>query len=142
MRHLGLIAGLALAGCVETTTDPGDGGFFTGVQNIRSGAYDQRVAEREQAVDEAGQRNAALKAEQASLAAQISATENELAKARFRLLQQRDQARNLDDATRARVNRVLTAKPASTSDAKRLADLQALLSETKALSAELAALSG
>ena len=52
---------------------------------------------------------------------------------------QRDAA-TLDDATAARVNAALVAEPQGATEAERLADLQRLLAETNALSAELASL--
>lgn len=133
------MAALILAGACTMSTDPSQGGFIAGVQGISSGAYDARIDEAEAGVAEAQARNDALRAEQASLAAQIAAGERELASARFRLLSQRDAA-TLDDATAARVNAALTAEPQGATEAARLADLQRLLSETNALSAELASL--
>lgn len=139
MRLQIVLLALPLAACVESG-DPAEGGFLRGVSGIASGGYDERVAEREAEVSEAEARNTALRGEQRSLAARIAATEGALTDARFRLLRQRDAARNLDPGTRARVNAALVAEPGGGSDEARLADLQRLLSETRALSAELAAL--
>lgn len=137
---LALAAGAGLAACVDGGGNPAEGGFFRGVSGIASGGYDARVAAREAEVAEAQAGNAALRAERSALAARIAAAERDLTAARFDLLQARDRARSLDPGTRARVNAALVAEPAGGSDAVRLADLQRLLSETRALSAELASL--
>jgi chromosome segregation ATPase len=137
--RLQAIAVVLLLGACTTSTDPGEGGFIAGVQGLTTGAYDARIDTAEAEVAEAQARNDALRAEQAGLAAQIAAGERDLASARFRLLNQRDAA-TLDDATAARVNATLTAQPQGATEAERLADLQRLLSETNALSAELASL--
>ena len=129
---------LVLSACVEGGGDPAEGGFFQGVSGITSGSYDERVAAREAELAEARTENTALRGERQSLSAQIAATENALTEARFTLLQQRDRTRSLDPETRSRVNTVLVAEPRGSSDSARLADLQRLLSETRALSAELA----
>ena len=41
---------LLLAGC-QTTDDPREGGFIGGVGGLSSGAYEQRIREREQSLD-------------------------------------------------------------------------------------------
>jgi hypothetical protein len=133
-----VMAVLMIGGCTMST-DPSQGGFVAGVQGIATGAYDARIDTAEAGVAEAQARNDALRAEQAGLAAQIAEGEQALASARFQLLTQRDAA-TLDDATAARVNAALVAEPQGASEAERLADLQRLLAETNALSAELASL--
>lgn len=135
---LGIVCGLG--GCV-TSSDPGEGGFFNGVAGIAGGGYEARIDERESAVAEASARNVALTKEQQALAGRISATENDLTRARFRLLQQKNAAKNLDATTANRINAALTAEPGGRTDEARLADLQRLLGETRALSEDLARLS-
>ncbi|MFV0361412.1 hypothetical protein [Tropicimonas sp.] len=142
MRPSGAVSLLVAAlfgGCVDSS-DPAAGGFYNGIAGIAGGGYERREAERESAVAEAQARNQALSAEQRALAARISATQGEVAQARFTLLRQRDSAPNLDARTRARVNAVLAAEPRGGTDAARLADLQRILRETRALSADLAQL--
>lgn len=134
-----LPAVLTLAGC-ETSSDPAAGGFINGIVGVTSGGYEARIAEGEAGVADAQARNDALRAEQSSLAAQIGATERSLASARFTLLNQRDAVADLDAVVATRVNRALTAQPTGGTDAARLAELQALLAETSALSRELAGL--
>jgi chromosome segregation ATPase len=130
-----------LAGC-QTTTDPAEGGFFNGVSGITSGAYEDRVAAGEADVASAQARNDALAAQQSALASQIKSSESELAGLKFRILQQRDALGTTDSATAARIDRVLNAKPTgATADAK-LAALQQTISQARALSADLAKLSG
>ena len=140
-RITALVLLLALGACAEDP-DPADGGFFSGVSGIASGSYAARTEAEVQATEEARARNEALRAEQSSLAAQISATEAELAQAKLVLLRQRDANPNMDAATRSRVNSVLLAEPSAGSDAARLAELQEILSETRALSSDLAQLAG
>ncbi len=132
---------LGLSACVSSE-DPAEGGFFNGVSGITSGRYDERVAEREASVAEAEARNAALAQEQAQLASQIKSAENELAKLRFRILQQKTALGPTDPRTEARVNAVLNSKPTGRTDAERLAALQKTIADAKALSADLARLSG
>lgn len=142
-RRLAVACALAaVSGCVATSDDPAEGGFFNGVRGISSGSYDGRVAERQQAVAAAEVRNAALSAEQGALAAQIDATKQSLAQARFELLRQRDANPNLASDTRARVDAVLRARPGGATDAEQLESLQRLLAETRALSQDLAGLAG
>ena len=141
MRQLTLASVfLALAACTENP-DPAAGGFFDGISGIASGSYEARTAAEAEATADAKARNDALRAEQASLSTQIASAEAQLAQAKLTLLRQRDANPSLPADTRARVNRALLAEPAAGSDAARLADLQALLTETKALSADLAGLS-
>lgn len=134
-----LLLAVPLAACVESS-DPAEGGFFAGISGISSGSYDARIAEQEADVAAASAENAALRTERDTLAARIATAERDLTGARFRLLQQRDRAVDLDVNTRSRVNAALAAEPRGATDDQRLADLQRLLSETRALSAELAGL--
>ena len=127
------IAALPLLGCTENP-DPSEGGFFDGVQGISSGSYDDRIESREAGVAQAQARNEAL-------AGQISAAERELSKAKFDLLRQKQQAKGLDAATAARVDKVLNANPGG-SDAAALAELETTIKAARDLSAELARLSG
>lgn len=43
---------LALSGCANTSTDPREGGLLGGITGLQSGAYEQRIAEREQRLAE------------------------------------------------------------------------------------------
>ncbi|MEY8098730.1 hypothetical protein AB9F29_15095 [Falsihalocynthiibacter sp. S25ZX9] len=128
-----------LSACVSSS-DPADGGFFNGVQGISSGGYDARIDEREQAVVASQSRNSDLRAEEANLQAQIKASESDLAKLKFTILQQKNALSGMDPQTSARVNAVLNAKPTGATDQSKLAALQKTISDAKALSAELAKL--
>ncbi len=123
-----------LAAC-QTTTDPADGGFFAGVSGIATGAYDDRIEAAEGDVATAQARNDAL-------AAQIRSSESELAQLKLKILQQRDAIGGGDPATAARIDRVLNAKPQGTTAEAQLQALQRSISEARALSADLARLSG
>lgn len=142
-RRLALACTLvAVSGCVATSDDPAEGGFFNGIRGISSGSYEGRVSERQRAVATAEVRNAALSAEQSDLAARIDATKRSLAQARVMLLRQRDANPNLDSDTRVRVDAVLRAQPGGATDIEQLESLQRLLAETRALSEDLAELAG
>ena len=132
-RAFSALVALPLLACTENP-DPAAGGFFQGVQGISTGSYDQRVESREADVASAQARNEAL-------AAQISAAERELSKAKFELLRQKQQATGLDAATTARVDKVLNANPGG-NDAAALAELESTIKAARDLSAELARLSG
>lgn len=78
MQRLGVAAGiLLLAGCA-TTDDPREGGFFSGLYGLGSGAYDQRIAEREQNLQALKQIEAGSVAEQSSLQRDKAASTAEL----------------------------------------------------------------
>lgn len=144
-RHLPPAAALAslalIAGCA-TSTDPADGGFFNGVAGITSGAYERQIAEQEQQVADARARNERLAAQQSALQAQIRAAEAELAKLKFKLLQQRNSISGLSSADTARIDAILNANPTGRTDAQKLAALQKTIADARALSAELAQLAG
>ena len=93
-------------------------------------------------VAEAEARNEALSAEQARLSAQISSARSELAKLKLRILNQRNAAGSVDAQTDARVQSVLNAQPTGRTQSEQLAALQKTIADAKALSADLAKLSG
>ena len=53
---------VAIAGCSSVSNDPREGGLAGGVNGIVTGSYERRIAEREQAVAELDDANAALAA--------------------------------------------------------------------------------
>ncbi|WP_171174639.1 hypothetical protein [Ruegeria sp. HKCCD8929] len=134
MNRLIALPCLLLAAC-ETTTDPAEGGFFSGVSGITSGAYDERIETAEADVAAAEARNEAL-------AAQIRSSESELAQLKLKILQQRDATGGGDAATAARIDRVLNSNPTGSTPEARLAALQRSIADARALSADLARLSG
>ncbi|MEM7318788.1 MAG: hypothetical protein AAF408_07175 [Pseudomonadota bacterium] len=134
---LNLLTGLTLLGAAacQTTTDPAEGGFFAGVSGIASGAYEDQIDVAEADVAEAQTRNDAL-------AAQLRNSESELAQLKLRILQQRDAIGTTDPATSARIDKVLNATPTGATQDAKLATLQRSIAEARALSADLARLSG
>ncbi|MEX0327770.1 MAG: hypothetical protein AB3N07_03520 [Ruegeria sp.] len=134
MKRLAVFPCLALAAC-QTTTDPAEGGFFAGVSGITTGAYDARVEAAEGDVAAAQARNDAL-------ASQLRASESELAQLKLTILQQRDAIGTTDPATADRIDRVLNSSPQGATPEARLEALQRSISEARALSADLAKLSG
>lgn len=135
-----ILATTALAGC--DSSDPADGGLFNGLNGIASGDYQERVDDRQDAVDQAETRNAALSAEQKRLAAQIGAARNEVSTLKLTVLRKRQQAGPLPAALNAKVERVLNAPTRGKGDAAHLAALQQTIANARALSAELSNLSG
>lgn len=110
---------LVLVGC-QTTTDPAEGGFFSGVSNLSSGAYEQRLekkkgelagAQAEQAALE--QRSSALDSEQASVSAELASAEQRLAALRADIdeldkkIQEASRQLQLDEEQRKRIEEEL-----------------------------------
>lgn len=143
MRNsLVLLATAALLSACETTGDPADGGFFAGVSGISGGGYQDRVDERESAVAAAETQNTALTREQATVAAEIERLRAELAKLKFTILQQKTNLGPLDAATTSRINATLNASPSGGTNTARLAALRKAVADARALSEDLAQLSG
>lgn len=134
MKWTLVIGFAALAGC-ETSTDPADGGFFNGISGISSGTYQQQIDAQEADVAAAQTRNA-------ELSAQIRGSETELAGLKATIAKQRSSIGRTDTATSNRINRVLASNPSGRSDAERLAALQKSITDARALSEDLAQLSG
>lgn len=125
---------VGLTAC-ETSTDPADGGFFNGVSGITTGSYQAQIDADEAQV-------AASRTRNANLAAQIQSSESELARLKVTIVNQRNALGNTDGATSDRINAVLVSKPTGNTDAARLAALQQSIADARALSQDLAKLSG
>jgi chromosome segregation ATPase len=67
-----------LAGCATVSDDPREGGLLGGLSGINSGAYDARVAEREERLQRLRETQADLDAETGQLEAQRSAMRRQL----------------------------------------------------------------
>ena len=78
-----ILAGLLVSACA-TTDDPSKGGFLGGVQGLSSGAYDKRIAEREERLRRLQEMQGELKTEQAGLT-----TEKQQKQARLKDLRRR-----------------------------------------------------
>jgi predicted nucleic acid-binding Zn-ribbon protein len=128
---------LGLAAC-QTTTDPAEGGFISGVSGISSGAYQARIDEREAAVASEQARKAELEAELAGLQSQYSKTKLELVQLRSRIARQ---GKSVSPSLDRRVNAAIEAKPGGSDDAARIASLRKAIADAKALSDELGKLS-
>ena len=123
-----------LAACT-TSVDPAEGGFFNGVSGIASGSYQNQIDADEAQVEASRERNA-------NLAAQIQSAESELARLKVTIVNQRNALGNTDAATSNRINAVLVSKPTGNTDSARLAALQQSIADARALSQDLAKLSG
>lgn len=135
MRGVLVLACAGLAGCMTTSTDPADGGFFNGVSGITSGTYQSQIEADEARIEASRARNA-------ELAAQIEGAESELARLKVAIVNQRNALGATDAATTNRINTVLTSQPTGSTDAARLAALQRSIADARALSQDLAKLSG
>ena len=134
MKHRFLIC-LPLAACTDLPQDPAEGGFFAGVSGITSGSYDARVDAAEADVDAARARNTELEA-------QIRRSETELSQLKLRILRQRNAMASADPGTSRRIDQVLRSQPTGDTQSARLASLRQAIGDARALSADLARLSG
>lgn len=110
-RVLPLAATLLLAACAGTG-DPRDGGFITGVTNLASGGYQQRIDQREAQVSSLDAEQAQLRARADSIRQEQAQVDRDLRAARSRLTQ-------LDRRIAALRSRVSAADAARLSDAER-----------------------
>ncbi len=134
MKWTVLLPCAGLIACT-TSTDPADGGFFNGVSGITSGSYQDQIDADEAQIEGSRARNA-------ELAAQIGSAESELARLKVMIVNQRNAIGNTDTATSNRINAVLTSEPTGSTDTARLAALQRSIIDARALSQDLAKLSG
>ncbi len=146
-----VMAALTLAAC-ETTGDPADGGFLSGVAGIAGGSYQARVDTQQAALEQDQTEAANLRQQQASLAQQSANIAAEIERLRAIHTQLRVDIANQVASLRAagvtlssgitqRVNMVVNTSPSGSNDAQRLASLQAAIADARALSNDLAQLS-
>lgn len=74
-----------ISGCANVSTDPREGGFFGGVSGISGGAYDARLREREERLEQLRKTQTGLEAETGRLEATRAATHKEVEAERERL---------------------------------------------------------
>lgn len=110
-RLLPLAATLFLAACAGTG-DPHDGGFITGVSNLVSGGYQDRIDQRQAQVSSLDAEQAQLQARASSIRQEQAQVDRDLAAARSRLSQ-------LDRRIAALRSRASAADAARLSDAER-----------------------
>lgn len=93
---------LVLAGCAATD-DPAEGGFFTGMANLSSGAYEERLDRKRGELDAAQTEHARLEEHAAGVERDRAAVSAELAAAEQRLAVLRadmdDLDRRIEDAS-------------------------------------------
>ncbi len=87
IRVAALTAALWLAGCANMSTDPREGGFFGGVSGLNSGAYDERLREREARLAQMRETQRALETETGQLQARKSAVHQQVRADQIRLNQ-------------------------------------------------------
>ncbi|MEM6680460.1 MAG: hypothetical protein AAF675_21545 [Pseudomonadota bacterium] len=100
-----------LAGC-ESNPDPASGGFFSGVQGLSSGTYEQRLQEREQTLEAEQAAQQRLSAEADALDAEQAAVSDEIAQSEMRLatLDRETQALEREIASAAQAERISAAE--------------------------------
>jgi chromosome segregation ATPase len=100
---------LCMAGCVlimyslcgcATTTDPSKGGFFDGVHGLSSGAYQQRVNDKQENLSGLQSTGAQLRGEQVALNKQADSLEKQEDAYRQQLTQLKDDLSNMQSSLR------------------------------------------
>jgi len=86
VKRIGVVAlSLTLGACANVSTDPNEGGLFGGIKGLQTGAYDQRVQEREERLANMRALQGQLTTEQAQLEQERSTRQAALANERRRL---------------------------------------------------------
>jgi chromosome segregation ATPase len=84
---LSIMAGALLLTACATTDDPHQGGFFSGVQNLATGGYQQRIDSREQTLQQQYSEGSRLSARADTLRAERDRNQRELAAASSQVAQ-------------------------------------------------------
>lgn len=113
-----------LSGCANVSTDPREGGFFGGVSGINSGAYDQRIRERDERLAQLRETQRGLEQETSQLEAHKSATARQVEADRARVHKLNADVAALDK----RVNALAAQEGA---DQKRVKELETRLDALK-----------
>lgn len=123
-----LLTGMSVAGC-QTTDDPRAGGFISGITALNSGAYENRIRQREAAVDE-------LDAVRASLERRLGANERDLNRTKTERLSLERRLSSLERASADTRTKLEAAGRQRKLDEKKLASL---LSEQQSIELTLIA---
>ena len=150
-----LIAAAVGLGACQTTEDPSQAGFFSGVGNLASGTYDQRISDREAAVarteaqaDLLARRAGELESERQSLEAQefqarqrLASVNSDIATQQARLTSLRQQQavdqsqlsqlQERIDALQRRRNELAANPEQSASSAEEIAQLEREITELR-----------
>lgn len=122
-----ILSGVALlsllAGCA-TSSDPRQGGLFGGIAGLSSGAYDQRVQEREAKLHASQQSQAELSAEGARLEQEKTARQALVAQERQRLAKLDQDVQGLERKVKQLSSRAGGADKQVKEAQQRLADLK------------------
>ena len=132
LRHTALFIVLLslLIGCA-TTDDPEEGGFFSIIHSLSTGAYDKRIERKQAELEEAKRNQVSIKEQARQADVQIADVKNDLEIAQKRLSTLKDDLNNL-------LERIQQAEKIQEIEN---ADLQRLKSEVNALSKEAALVS-
>jgi chromosome segregation ATPase len=115
---------LFLAGCASSSHDPREGGLFGGIQGLQSGAYQQRISDRESSLERLRAVQEELEAESSEIETQKRTLEEQIAQDRLQLAGLEKEVSELD--------RILGALEADdTVQDQRIKELQTRLGELK-----------
>lgn len=115
---------LFLGGCASSSHDPREGGLFGGIQGLHSGAYQQRISDREASLEQLRAVQQELEAESSEIETQKRSLEEQIAHDRLHLAGLEKEVSELD--------RLLGAMEADDkAQDQRIKELQTRLSELK-----------
>ncbi|SHO52110.1 hypothetical protein [Desulfopila aestuarii] len=118
-----LVAGL-LGGCASGDQDPRSGGLLGGISGLSSGAYENRVKEREARLQQLRATQSQLDAEKGQLEAQKSTAQAQLDKDQARVKAMQSEIAALDKKTKSLAAMEGTDKQAVADLQKRVSDLK------------------
>lgn len=128
-RLAAVAAAAMLAGCANMSTDPREGGFLGGVSGLSSGAYEARVAEREDRLAQLRDTQRGLEMERTQLESRKSDADRQVDAERTRV-------KKLDTDIAGLEKKVAVMKSQQGTDAKRVGELQSRLAELKRKTAQ------
>jgi len=123
LRVPSLLAAALLAGCA-TSSDPREGGLFGGISGLSSGAYEQRLQEREDRLQQSQRSQAELSAESARL-------EREKAARQTLVAQEREKYAKLDKDVKGLERKVSQLSSKAGGSDKQVSEVQQRLAELK-----------
>lgn len=122
-----------LAGCADVTTDPKAGGLAGGINGLVTGAYDQRIADRQASLDRLNDAEAALVARAGSAEGKLRAVDKQIAQRKSAIERLRADIaeidRSIEKARRLRAISGGMEASARAANARREQDLAPLLAQ-------------
>ncbi len=139
MRGSILVAALFTVGACETSQNPADGGFVSGVAGIGSGAYDQRITDRETTIAAGQATQSGLQTEIAKLTQDLNALKLQLANMQNNRL---SAGKSIPPGLSDRINTAIISAPGGSDQATKIANLRRAIAEAKELASDLSSLAG